>query len=96
VNADRLFATYSREVAGIALLLRKRLLARLSGITEQADAEAKVVGYSYGTGYKDLICTIILSKKGVKLGLYKGSELRDPGALADWLRQGSPVCRDQL
>jgi hypothetical protein len=39
------------------------------------------VGYGYGTGYKDLICTLLVSKQGVKLGFYKGSELPDPQKL---------------
>jgi hypothetical protein len=51
------------------------LLRHLEGVTEQPDAKANVIGYSYGSGYKDLICTIILSKNGIKLGFYKGSEL---------------------
>ena len=40
-----------------------------------------MIGYSYGAGYKDLICTIILSKKGIKLGFYRGGELPDPKKL---------------
>jgi hypothetical protein len=32
-------------------------------------------------GYKDLICTIIPSRKGMKLGFYRGSELPDPAKL---------------
>jgi hypothetical protein len=42
---------------------------------------AHLIGYGYGPGYKEMICTIIPSKKGIKLGFYKGSELPDPETL---------------
>lgn len=72
---------YSGSVATIGSAMRKFLLNHLHGITEQPDSAANVIGYSYGSGYKDLICTIILSKKGLKLGFYKGGELPDPSHL---------------
>lgn len=61
--------------------LRGMLLAELPGIIEQPDISANIIGYGYGPGYKDSICTIIPSKKGVKLGFYKGSLLKDPSGL---------------
>ena len=39
---------------------------------------AKMIAYSYGPKYADMICTLIPSKKGLKLGFYKGNELPDP------------------
>ena len=39
----------------------------LKFITELPGASANIVGYGNGTGYKNLICTILLPKKGVKL-----------------------------
>ncbi len=30
-----------------------------------------------------MICTILPSKKGLKLGFYKGADLADPGSLLD-------------
>ncbi|MDP9097603.1 MAG: DUF1801 domain-containing protein [Verrucomicrobiota bacterium] len=74
-------AQFPETVAATGSSLRQFLLHRLKGITEQPDSKANVIGYSYGAGYKDLICTIILSKKGIKLGFYKGSELPDPKKL---------------
>jgi len=41
------------------------------------------IAYSYGPGYKGLVCTLILSRKGVKLGIVRGSELPDPKQLLD-------------
>ena len=69
---------FDERTATLASQLRKFLLAELKDITELPDVSANIIGYGYGTGYKDLICTILLSKKGVKLGFYKGIELPDP------------------
>jgi hypothetical protein len=81
MTADKILAQFPQSVAATGLRLRQFLLRHLKGITEQPDLKANVIGYSYGTGYKDLICTIILSKKGIKLGFYKGAELPDPKKL---------------
>jgi hypothetical protein len=42
-----------------------------------------VIGYGHGSGYADMICTIILSKTGVKLGIVGGADLPDPRGLLD-------------
>jgi hypothetical protein len=81
VTADKIFAQFPESVAAMGSSLRQFLLGHLKGISEQPDPKANVIGYSYGAGYKDLICTIILSKKGIKLGFYKGAELPDPKKL---------------
>jgi hypothetical protein len=47
------------------------------------DASARVIGYGFGAGYADLICTIILSKGGVKLGIVGSAELPDPNNLLE-------------
>ena len=48
------------------------------GAAETLDQSAKVIGYSYGPGYKGVVCTLILSRTGVKVGIVRGSELPDP------------------
>ncbi len=73
-----ILSKYEPSIATTARLLRRVIIKHLPGITEQPDAKANLIGFSYGSGYKDLICTIMLSKKGVKLGFYKGGELPDP------------------
>ena len=42
-----------------------------------------MIAYSYGPGCKGLVCTLILSRKGVKLGIVRGSELPDPKQLLE-------------
>jgi hypothetical protein len=67
-----------RELAGAA---RKALAKALPGVAETVDGSAKLLGYSYGSGYKGLVCTLIMSKTGVKLGIFRGAELPDPARL---------------
>jgi len=55
----------------------------LPNVEETADASAPVVGYGYGPGYRGVVCTLILSKSGVKLGLARGAELADPRGLLE-------------
>ncbi len=78
---DEFLSKYDDSVYKNALLLRKLLLAYYPGIIEQVDLPAKMVAYCYGQRYIDMICTIIPSKKGLKLGFYKGVELPDPDGL---------------
>lgn len=79
------FAGYPEAVNGIALELRRMILGLLPEAVEMLDRTARVVGYGFGTGYSDMICTIIPGKSGVKLGIARGAELPDP----DGLLQGS-------
>ncbi|WP_316810449.1 DUF1801 domain-containing protein [Pedobacter heparinus] len=76
---------YPEQVFSHARQLREVLLANLPNITEQVDLPAKMVAYVYAQKYADMVCVIIPSKKGLKLGFYKGAELPDP----DQLLQGS-------
>ena len=42
-----------------------------------------MIAYCYGQKYSEMICTITPSKKGVKLGFYKGTDLPDPDKLLE-------------
>ncbi len=76
-----ILAKYDEQVTGLAATLQNFLKKELKDIIEIPDPAANMIAYGYGPGYTDMICTIILSKKGVKLGFYKGSELPDPAKL---------------
>ncbi len=82
-KAEEFFAAYSNEVMSLALQLRKVLLKQLPFIIEQIDMPAKMMAYCYGQKYVDLICVIIPSKKGLKLGFNRGVELPDPEKLLE-------------
>jgi hypothetical protein len=78
---ETFLARYPAEVRDLALSVRTLLKQTMPGVSERLDASARIIGYSYGPGYKGLVCTIIPSRKGVKLGFFRGSELPDPGGL---------------
>lgn len=73
-----IFSRYDEKTILVASKLRNFLLRELQDIRETPDSSSGLIGYGYDTGYKDTICTILLSKNGVKLGFYKGGELPDP------------------
>ena len=80
---EQLLAAYSSEVQELASAARKTLCEWLPGAEETADTTAPVIGYGYGPGYKGLVCTLLLSKSGVKIGIARGSELADPHHLLE-------------
>lgn len=74
---------YSDDVYSKAVQLRAVILSILPDVIEQLDIPAKMIAYCYGQKYAEMICTIIPSKKGIKLGFYKGVELPDPNHLLE-------------
>jgi hypothetical protein len=84
-NLANFSALYPSGVKDIVLAARELVLQTVPDATETADRSARLVGYGYGPGYKDTICTLLLSQTGVKVGIARGSELPDP----DRLLQGS-------
>src|SRR4051794_33870733 len=82
-EVERLLARYSPPVAEVARAVRSAVLTALPGCGEEADDADNVIGYGYGPGYKHLVCTLILSKAGVKLGFSGGAALADPDHLLE-------------
>ena len=75
---DHIFGKYGDAVSSLGYAVRELILQELPGVTETHDGPANMLAYGYGPGYKESVCTIIPSKKGIKLGFYKGTELPDP------------------
>jgi hypothetical protein len=82
-SVEELLKSYPSDVQALAGKARRLLLNLLPGADERADSSAPVLGYSYGPGYRGMVCTLILSKSGVKLGLVRGAELTDPRGLLE-------------
>lgn len=78
-----LLSAFPPEVRAVARAARKMIRTLLPRVDETVDASAPVVGYGYGPGYRGTVCTLILSKTGVKLGLVRGAELADPRELLE-------------
>jgi hypothetical protein len=77
-NVDAFLSTYPEQAQKTASAARRLLKGMLPGVAETVDASAKLLGYSYGPGYKGALFTLIMSKTGVKLGIIRGAELADP------------------
>ena len=82
-DADAFFDEYAAAVAETAKALRATIRTALPKADESVDRPDCVVGYSFGPGYAGLICTIIPSKTGVKLGVVNGATLPDPAKLLE-------------
>jgi hypothetical protein len=82
-NVESFLAAYPPQVQEIAEAARGFLNEVLPGAEESVDESARLLAYSYGPGYKGLVCTLIMSQKGVKLGINKGAELPDPEKLLE-------------
>ncbi len=80
-NVEDFLSQYDEQINKSAKTLRSVIIATLPNITEQLDMPAKMIAYCYGQKYSELICTIIPSKKGLKLGFNWGTELPDPDLL---------------
>jgi len=80
-DIESFLAPYPPEVSDLAVAAREFLANALPGAEETLDESAKLLGYGYGPGYKGLLCTLLLSKSGIKLGIAHGSELADPKQL---------------
>jgi hypothetical protein len=77
-DVDAFLSAYPEQVRETAEAARRLLKAMLPGVIETVDESAKLLGYSYGPGYRGLLFTLILSQAGVKLGIVRGAELADP------------------
>jgi hypothetical protein len=82
-SAEGILKSYSPEVQALTNKARRLLLKLLPGAEERVDPSAAVLSYGYGPGYRGMVCTLILSKTGVKIGLVRGAELTDPVGLLE-------------
>ena len=72
---------YPENVQTLARDARKLVRSWLPRAKEGEDTAARMFAYSYGPGYKGVVCTLLLSKTGVKLGIAGGASLPDPHKL---------------
>ena len=76
-----LLKPYSPEVQKLALATRAFFLRLLPKATEMVDTKSKVIGFGFGSGYNDMICSLMPAKNWVTLGIGWGAELPDPQRL---------------
>ncbi len=74
-------AQYPESVRSITAELRLLVLSCMPGVHETLDRSARIIAYGFGTGYRDMVCSIIPSQHGVKLGIVEGAKLADEAGL---------------
>jgi hypothetical protein len=80
---EELLANYPSDVQTLARRARGLIREVLSAVDESVDRSGPYVSYGYGLGYSGAICTLILSKSGVKLGFVGGAALADSYGLLE-------------
>ena len=93
---EDLLARYPPDVQALAARTRELILESLPAVEETVDTSARLIAYGYGPGYKGMVCTLIPSQKGVKLGIYCGSELPDPRACSKAAARSTVMSRSRL
>ena len=78
-----LLEAFSPEVQKLALATRAFVLRIIPKAMETVDTKSRLIGFGFGPGYKDVICTLIPAKTWVTLGIGWGAELPDPQKLLE-------------
>lgn len=83
VSFEDFISQYPSDTIENAYLTRELILGMFCQAEEEIDVNARIIGYKFGHGYKNTLCTIIPSQKSIKLGFAFGAQLNDPvGMLA--------------
>jgi hypothetical protein len=82
-TVDAVLGAFPPGVQTVANGARELIHRTLPDVEETVDGATPMISFGYGAGYGGMVCTLILSKTGVKLGLVRGSELTDPRGLLE-------------
>lgn len=82
-DVEGLLAPYAPEVRDLALAARSLVLEMIPNVTEGVDVKARMIGYSYGPRYVDMVCMLMPTKAGVNLGIAYAMQLPDPKKLLE-------------
>jgi len=82
-QVEDVLAAFPSEVRALALQIRQFVVKAVPGSAEMVNPAARIIGYGFGTGYRDLICTIMPTKTRVNLGIAQAIELPDPEGLLE-------------
>jgi hypothetical protein len=81
MHLDEFLNTYPFEVRVLLDHTRSALLDRFTSLREEPDLPSRIVVYRIAPGNDGVVFTLIPSRAGVKLGIYRGRELADPTGL---------------
>ncbi|TSJ45028.1 hypothetical protein [Fluviicola chungangensis] len=74
---------YPHPVRELFLETQFLLERELPNSQQELDIPAKMLAFSYGPGYKGMVCVLLPSQKGVKLSFSKGAELSNKHGLLE-------------
>jgi hypothetical protein len=78
-----LIAGRTPKVRRLARATRRFLRQLLPDTHEVVDSSAPLIAFTRGDSYAGMVCTMMLSASGVKIGIFRGAELADPYGLLE-------------
>lgn len=76
-------AGYPIFMRDIAVAPQATVRSVIPDACKMLDPPGRITGYGFGAGCRDLVCRMIPSLIGVKLGIVPGAELPDPYGLLE-------------
>ncbi len=83
MEVDLFLSNYAELEQELCFRIGDIIKSKFPDINEEVDLPAKMIAYSYGPTYKQLLFTVFPSKKGVKLGFYQGVQLNNDHGLLE-------------
>ena len=83
MNIEEFLNNYPPEVINLMSLARAYLNGNVPGLQEELDLSSKIIVYSIAAGMQAIVFTLIPSKKGARIGFYRGRELEDSARLLE-------------
>ena len=83
MNTDTFLSNYAENEQELCFRIGYLIKTKFPDITETVDLSAKMIAYSYGPTYKQLLFTVFPSKKGMKLGFNEGVQLNNDHGLLE-------------
>jgi hypothetical protein len=81
MHLDEFLNTYPFEVRVLLDHTRSALLDRFTSLREEPDLPSRIVVYRIAPDNDGVVFTLIPSRAGVKMGIYRGRDLPDPHGL---------------
>ncbi len=81
MGIDDFLSNYAEPEQELCFRIGDLIRSKFPDILENVDLPAKMIAYSYGPTYKQLLFTVFPSKKGVKLGFNQGVQLNNEHGL---------------
>jgi hypothetical protein len=73
-----MLASYPEGTQKLVKETRSYLIDVIPGVIEIIEKKENLIGYGFGPGYKDTICSLMPTKSGITMGIGWGTELPDP------------------